>query len=837
MRGFERPLSVLRVAGARAPAALAVLLGATVGSPCLAAALHGTVVDPQDRVVAGAAVRLTCGEASEERVTGPLGAFRFDRPAAFTDCRITASATGFGPAPAEAVGGSRSLRLRLRLPTLNESLTVRPPASDAGLSAFRSLASVSIPRSELRKVSDDTRDLVEYARARAGLTRSTVDHVYVDGLPASTLPPAETVERIAIDGDPFSVEYADGSEGHVDIVTVTPDRQLRWSLGGNGLGLGGRSVLDDSASSASRAWRMGLSGAVPHLPFTFSLHSTLARGRQEVPVRALTPAGLEAPPTAAVSSSSGSIGLALHYSRGAGTRASVSFFGTRGRQSNIGLSGIALPEAGMSLRSDMQELRTTFTTSSPGVRHSAGLVGSWSTMDMKAESQLPGVGVSGAWTGGGADTARAEIGTSRWMLKYVAEARPDRRFWRAGGTFAWHSDVETRVANPAGHLVFESSPVYAAARAGLGTGTWFGARGGGRTAYAGTAWSSFAEGDLMRTAGLRLRAGLRADHQSGAGTLLAPRLSGAATWRGATLRWGGGVFVHNWSGAVLLQAFENDRSHLDRFLVRDVALVETRSADTNRAIPIDSRLADDLSRPRDLVLRASIERPLGGVTPGVEYTWTRATHRLGSRRLPDGVGWVDTLESNRRGRKHQLHMRVETAVGGQGVSAHYRWTRSRDDTDGPFSFPASQHDLAAEEARSAGVAPHEVSIVGRFKLPGDVSLTVVEAWHSSTPYNVTTGTDPGGLGLYSFRGARRRNSGDGPGYHSLSFYASRRMALPLPAKGNGQRIYAHVSLRLENLLDDKNYLILGSVAGSPLLGTPLAAQPGRSLRVSVSFDR
>jgi hypothetical protein len=128
-------------------------------------------------------------------------------------------------------------------------------------------------------------------------------------------------------------------------------------------------------------------------------------------------------------------------------------------------------------------------------------------------------------------------------------------------------------------------------------------------------------------------------------------------------------------------------------------------------------------------------------------------------------------------------------------------------------------------------------VVGRFRLPGAVSLTVVEAWHSSTPYNITTGTDPAGLvGLYTFRGGRRRNSGNGPGFNSLSLYASRRISLPLPGKPTGKRIHANVRLRVENLLDNRNYLVVGGVAGSPLLGVPLAARPGRALRVSVSFD-
>jgi hypothetical protein len=330
---------------------------------------------------------------------------------------------------------------------------------------------------------------------------------------------------------------------------------------------------------------------------------------------------------------------------------------------------------------------------------------------------------------------------------------------------------------------------------------------------------------------------LRADYQSGGGTLVSPRLSGAAVWHGSTLRWGAGVFVHDWTPGVLLQALENDRSHLDRFLVRGAALADQEKGDTTQAVPIDSRIAFDLTRSRDVVLRASIEHPLGSLTPGMEYTWTTTTHLPGSRRLADPEGLVDVLESNRFARRHQLHFRLQAEARGQRMSAHYQWTRSRDDTDGPFSFPESQDDLAAEAARSAGVAPHELSVVGSFKLPAGVSLTVVETWHSSAPYNVTSGTDPAGIGLYSFRGGRPRNSGNLPRFNSVSLYCSRRIALSLPGSRSRQKPYANVGLQLENLLNDRNYLVVGSVAGSPLFGVPLVGLPGRSLRVTISLDR
>ncbi len=820
-RPFGRPQQGLRPAGF---VLLAVLGGATSG---VAATLEGRVLDPQERVVAGAVVTLGCGALADERRTDAEGSFRFDRPEGFAGCAVAARADGFAAASPQPIGATPHVLVRLGPPALSETLTVRPREGEDGLSAYRSLASASIGRAELRTVSEDTADLVRYARARAGLSRSTAGQVYVDGLPAGSLPPADTVDRIVVDADPFSAELADGSEGHVDIATLAPDRKLRLRLGASGFGAGGGSSLDPGAESRSRSWNLGATGPVPRLPLTFSVHSTFADDRHDVPLRAAVPEGTEPTPSAAsASSSSSSVRLALDYSRGEATRASASFLGSHGRQSNLGLSGTALPETAMSLGSDARELRATFTTRSAGLLHRGGLVGSWSETSIAANSQAPGVSVPGAWTGGGADTAALNARGVRWAAKYVVQAGANRRYWSAGATVSRTSDSESDVPNPAGRVVFESAQAWADAQAGLGGGTWLGARAGGRTSHASTSVAPFVEADLLQSPRVRLRGGLRADYQAGGGTLVSPRLSGAALWRGATLRWGGGVFVHDWTTGVLLQAVKNDRSHLDRFAAHgDLA-----------PVPIDSRIVANLTRPRDLVLRASVERRLGGWTPGIEYTWTRTAHALGSRRLAEGDGWVDTLESNRSARRQRVHLGLQGEAKGQRIGAHYQWTRSRDDGDGPFSFPEAQDDLAAEWARAAGIAPHELSVVAGLRLPGDVSLTVIESWHSSAPFDVTSGADPAGLGLFNSRGGRARNSGDGPGYHATSLFGSRR--IPLPGTGrSGRRTYANLSLHVENLLNERNVVVVGSVAGSPLYGRPLVALPGRSVRLSVSFDR
>jgi hypothetical protein len=98
--------------------------------------------------------------------------------------------------------------LRLRLPALNETLTVRPREGEDGLSAYRSLASTSIGSAELRAVSDDTGDLVRYARAREGKRHDRA----VCGRPAAGSRRRLDDRRIRR-RRPFSAEHGDTARG------------------------------------------------------------------------------------------------------------------------------------------------------------------------------------------------------------------------------------------------------------------------------------------------------------------------------------------------------------------------------------------------------------------------------------------------------------------------------------------------------------------------------------------------------------------------------------------------------------------------------------------------
>jgi hypothetical protein len=114
-------------------------------------------------------------------------------------------------------------------------------------------------------------------------------------------------------------------------------------------------------------------------------------------------------------------------------------------------------------------------------------------------------------------------------------------------------------------------------------------------------------------------------------------------------------------------------------------------------------------------------------------------------------------------------------------------------------------------------------------------LNLVESWRSGAPFNVTTAFDAAGSGLVLDRGGRARNSGDGPSFNALSLYAHRRVDLSHIFKT--RRVPAvHVSVQADNVFNNRNDLVVGSIIGSTTFGRPLATYPGRSVRMLWSVE-
>ncbi len=183
-----------------------------------------------------------------------------------------------------------------------------------------------------------------------------------------------------------------------------------------------------------------------------------------------------------------------------------------------------------------------------------------------------------------------------------------------------------------------------------------------------------------------------------------------------------------------------------------------------------------------------------------------------------------------------MHLRALYTIRGQSLTAHYEWIHSRDNTDGPFSFPAVQNNIRGEWGPSSSLAAHNLTLVANSRLGPAFSLTVVESWHSPLPLNITSGLDPEGNGLFTDRAGLPRNSGSGTDYNLMDMYVYRRFAVPKFLLRSSHRTYLNCNMQVLNLLNNQDASSFGTVLGSPLQGQPLAAAPGRSYQFSFSLS-
>ena len=795
--------------------------------------LSGEVVDPQQRVVVNAQVSLMCRNKVETQRTDAQGRFAFSDKTAFPECRILVVQPGFATLEV-SVGQARVLELPLQLAEVKQIVSVK------GQSLSQApIASASLSADELKTLYEDSNDWIAYAKNIAGAF-SQNDQIYVDGLPTDHVPPTDSIETVTVNASPFSAEYSDSSETHIEITTKRAERQFQLTSGGISLGSHANNPLNSQLHSASKAASLGLMGPIPYSPLAFTANTQFNQRHMQEPIEAVVPSGPALPIAPVTVAPTGTLNtlssFGADYSKGDSLRVSGSLYVGVARASNLDVSGLTLPEAGIGSNTNDRELRIAFRSTGTNHVYRGGVTAQGASTHLLANNKGLGISVSGAFVAGGADISRQSNHRTRWILKNVLDTKLAKRYWTFGTTISRTSDSQLLVANPMGSIHFEDLEDYVlSASTGAHIGTEQITRGDGTARFSSYAAAPFVESDVLRRSSLLLRWGLRADCQTAGGAIFSPRISAITEVHGYVLKAGTGVFVRGWSNGTFLKVKEGDGHHLQYFLIRNVSLADAEAGTATLENAIVSRISPNLTPARDWVAKFSIEHPMGRVAPGVEYTWTEGTHLLGSQRLSSPMGWTDLLESNRGLHQQQLHFRVQYGIRGHSFTAHYEWLHARDDTDGPFSFPARQSDVNGEWARSA-VPAHNVSFVGNLQLGRAGNLVLIEKWHGLTPVNITSGTDAEHNGLYLDRAGLPRNRGHLPPCSSLDLIAQRRIPVPRLSEGT-HRLYAVVGVQASNLLGNKDYIGIGTVIGSTLFGRALAGLPGRTVRFSLGFSR
>ena len=805
-----------------AAAALALLLLPTPPGRVVA----GVVRTADDVAVSHARVRLACAGIVRAVETGNDGRFTFEGVGTIEGCTLRVEQDGVPPfdVPVDAHTPDRLVvRLPLRVTQQVEVVAPRPAPSPS--------LSITLTDAEFSRLAATTEQLIAHARQLAGSPEAPA--IYVDGLPATVLPPITQIASMRVNADPFSAEYAHGDVPTIHIITKAPARVFGAQIGTDGFEFGERNVLDPSARSSSAGFNALVSGPVPRVPLGFRLDGAMSRRSTATPIRALLPAGIpDARASTVTASSDGSSGGVEIFYAGKGSVARTVVRESRSSSTYAGVGGLILAEAGTSIESHSREVRATVNRPSGTWLHDTGVLVVTSGSELRANSPDIGVFIAGAATMGGNSISRLDSGRLTWTVKHTVRSTSDRP-WTAGVASSGSHLRSDLAPNAFGQLQFSSIDAYEAARLGEPTGTLLLSRGVSARRYTDLTVAPFVQRVVARTSHLEVVAGLRADMQRRFGIVLSPRVTVGGRWDALTVAIGSGVFARNVPDGMVLSTFERDGTQQQQFLASGVSLLELASPDLTALPMLRARLDDRLTRPRELMHRLAIERRVGRLTPALELSWGRETHRLGSDRRRDDDGWIDVLQSNRASRRQRVLAVLRYTQGSQHLAASYLWTHARDN-GGPGSFTPTGLPLAGEWAPSAGIAPHTVTLLGTLSLPGGVSLNVNEMWSSGAPFNITTGVDRDGNGLFVDRGGRRRNSGRGPALQSVSLYGYKR--LRLPATIGGHRLHASLGVQAANLLNTRNVTSIGSVAGSGTLGRALSALPGRSVRTFISID-
>jgi hypothetical protein len=195
-----------------------------------------------------------------------------------------------------------------------------------------------------------------------------------------------------------------------------------------------------------------------------------------------------------------------------------------------------------------------------------------------------------------------------------------------------------------------------------------------------------------------------------------------------------------------------------------------------------------------------------------------------------------------------------------GIFVGYLYFNLKTDADSATLFPQSSYSERGETARASWESTHRVFAIGQLNLPRGLSLTSQFDASSGDPYDVVTGMDNNGDGVFNDRpsltaqegtgtyqtpfgllnttginGSLGRNAGNMPALIHLDTNLSRTFQLSSRGFSADRHQSITLNARSANLLNHTNVTTVGSVVGSPTFTQPLAAEAARRVEFGIRY--
>jgi hypothetical protein len=838
---------------------LALFAALLLGAPVLAqtiqmddsGSVRVVVHDVTDLPIEGATVTLACRDGSTTiRVTNERGEATFDRASAGS-CHGVAESIGFSSSIIEPFSVRAAARVTreviLQVAGFVEQLEVRP--DDRADDSFTR----QLTADQLAALPEDPEELGAILRQLAG---DGAD-IRVNGFSGGRLPLGSRIQDVRIRDD-VGAASSDGGP-RVEILT-TPSDGWRNNVSMH---------VGDSVLNARNAF-YGERPAGRTQEYLWQLDGPLVRGRTSLSasidgsksmesqmMRVAMPGGTRSNVNSQPANHIG-IWTRVEHQISPSQTLRVDFTRNSNEARNQGLSEFDLPERAFSSTGSDGELRVGHhATLRRGYVNDFRFATLWNQTETSPVSDARTIRVLDAFTSGGAQ----QQGQRLWRTlqaenEFQFTARQHHVTFGASidGT-NYHGNERT---NFAGTFTFASLDSFEAGQ----PATFVQRLGDPSYAFSMLRYSSFVQDDYRVRPNLMINLGLRNEFQTHLSNRvnLSPRLG--ASWTPSsrvrtTLRASLGVVHTPMSAGVYLQTLLLDGRRQSDIVISNPGYPDPFAGGVEQAsrpasvirvdpqldVPFTHRYSLELAQPigKYFRFRGTLSRQIGDHL----FRSRDVNAPIDGSRPDPSLRTVTQLESTARSLTDAFQTELSVSYPPRRLwgSVRYVIGTTMNETDGPFSLPPDSADVTGEWGPARGDARHRVSASVNTDLPGSLRLNAEFQSQSATPYNVTSGTDSNGDGIFNERPTGiTRNSTRGEGTANLDVMVTWRVGLSAnqsasAAAGVHQKrggddpfrieLFAHATNAL-NFVNPQSY---SGVLTSPFFGLPTSAAAARRVTV------
>lgn len=733
----------------------------------------GIVLDPSGARIPHASLTLH-NDAFDSTVSADSeGRFSFSLPAG--TYQLSVAAPGFAPAARTITVDPRTpLRLNLPLVIAVHPEVVAVPIEDEAVTTPANTGAIVFSSADLDTFSSDDATFQKEILALAGSGGKPAE-IYVNGLLASRVPPRQTIRQVSISNNPYSAAYDKIGFNRIDITTRPGGSQLhgQLQLSGNTSALNATNPYAPAGPANSTFDALGnINGPLGHKS-SFFLYADDTLEDFNAIVNAYTLGASPQPISEAVPAPQRHLQWDTRADRQFSPRNTFTahYVFDQLSQQNGGLTGQVLPEAAYNSGTTTQTLQLLDTqVLSAHFASESRLQYMRTRLDQNALSAAPSVLIEGITTGGGNTQQSLHDNQDTLELQQLLTADEGTHLIQFGARYHLQRDANLSTAFFNGQYIFTSLAAYlsgAPAQLTLVQGR------PSATILTSNA-AAFMQDDWHLAKTFSLEPGLRVETQSAIPDHLdiAPRLGFAwsPTRRGKpllNLHGGGGIFYDRFDAANLLTAVRQNGVNQQTYLLTSgFSYPSVPTGYTPPAqLPTTYTVSPGLRSELYYIAGLSVDRTfLRRFRLGATYLLTDGSHQWlsqdvnaplpGSGLRPLGTPQnVYQFTSN----GHQVIHTFDLTTRYRASARLYLWSDfnlafNRSNTLGPTSFPSNPYNLRQDFGRFTN--PLASFFTGAtlqlpLHLTGDLYLAAL----TGAPFNITTGTDLNGDGIYNDRPA------------------------------------------------------------------------------------